>query len=140
MGDYGFGQDPIISACDSWSPNGADGGIFGDRDDAEDQTKAGALRDATGKGVNVIIVDRGLDRNWINDTKVRMAARRNLRSSDPASTVLGWTRYRWTGRYSNARFLPGASGSPHGHMIARNVLAIAPEANIWDAPLLPSAD
>src|SRR5207248_2007324 len=54
LGDYGFGQDPIISACDSWSPIGADGGIFGDRDDAEDLTKAGALRDSTGKGVNVI--------------------------------------------------------------------------------------
>ncbi len=137
-----FGPDPIISAMESWSPVGPGGGIFGNRDIAHNLTGVTALRNATGKGVNVVVVDRGLDRNWIRNTAARMASRRGLPYDHdrPTQPVFGWTRFEWNGVPGGKpyRYIePGASGSEHGHMIARNVLAIAPEAKIWDAPLLP---
>lgn len=141
--DYGFGPDPIISDLESWSPLGPGGGIFGNRDAAEDLTRVAALRGATGKGVNVIIVDRGLSRDWVTQTTKRMASRRRLLSAPPAQDVFGWTRYEWSGqppRRVRRSIFPGATGSDHAEMVARNVLAIAPEATIWDAPLLPRQD
>jgi subtilisin family serine protease len=138
---YGFGQDPIISAMDSWSPTAPGGGIFGDRAVAERLTGATALRAATGKGVNVIIVDRGLDQNRVTDTAARMARNRGLPDYHREREVRGWPRYEATtdraGKRISRTILPGATGSDHGYMIARNILAIAPEATIWDAPLLP---
>jgi hypothetical protein len=148
-GDYGFGSDPAISTMDTWSPIGPGGGIFGNRDIADELTGVAALRRArrdgkpvgTGEGVNVIIVDRGLDRNWVGDTIARMASRRGLSIDRPAPDVFGWTRYEWKvlpdGRQMRRSIFPGATGSNHAQMIARNVLAIAPAATIWDAPLLP---
>jgi hypothetical protein len=141
----GFGPDPAISALESWSPVGSGGGIFGDRDGAESLTKTARLKDragkpVTGKGVNVVIVDRGVNRDWVQDTMARMALRHELKVDPYQPRVLGWTRREWTGSAENGkpRYLnPGARGSEHGHMITRNVLAIAPEAVIWDAPLLP---
>jgi hypothetical protein len=144
---YGFGPDPPIHALEAWSPIGSGGGIFSDRDRAERLAGAAGLRDkynqpVTGKGVNVVIADRGLSRSVVQATTDRMAARRGLQQA-ARQRVLGWTRHDRTGsaddpepRYIN----PGRCGSDHGYMIARNVLAIAPDAIIWDAPLLPSDD
>jgi Subtilase family len=138
-----FGTDPRISALDVWSPIGPGGGIFGDRALADNLTGVDALRwvGATGRGVNVVIVDRGLNRGWVESTVARMSARRGLRPRDgQIADVYGWTRVQWRGAYgeSEPHFIhPGATGSEHGHMVARNVLAVAPEATIWDAPLLP---
>jgi subtilisin family serine protease len=144
---YGFGPDPPIHALEAWSPIGSGGGIFSDRDRAERLAGAAGLRDkynqpVTGKGVNVVIADRGLSRSVVQATTDRMAARRGLQQA-ARQRVLGWTRHDRTGsaddpepRYIN----PGRCGSDHGYMIARNILAIAPDAIIWDAPLLPSDD
>jgi Subtilase family len=143
---HGFGQDPTISDMDSWSPVGAGGGIFSNRDLADRLTGVAALPvgKATGEGVNVVIVDRGLSRDWVGDTIARMAPRRGLRIDHPMPDVLGWTRYEWTvlpdGRRMRRPIFPGATGSDHAQMIARNILAIAPKATIWDAPLLPLQD
>jgi len=150
---YGFGHDPIISAMDSWSPMGSDGGIFGDRGLADRLTGVRALWSvagdgvpeggATGEGVNVVIVDRGLERNWVKETIERMASRRGLSDVKAEPDVLGWTRYETTvsdGRRIRRPIFPGATGSDHAQMIARNILAIAPKATIWDAPLLPLQD
>src|SRR5215203_4755961 len=73
-----FGRDPKISALDVWSPIGPGGGIFGDRGLADDLTGLDALRGAggNGRGVNVVIVDRGLNRGWVESTAARMSARR----------------------------------------------------------------
>ena len=144
---YGFGPDPPIHALEAWSPIGSGGGIFGSRDRAESLAGAAGLRDkynqpVTGKGVNVVIADRGLCRSVVQATAARMAARRGL--PEPAEQrVLGWTRYDRTGSLDDPRpryINPGRYGSEHGYMIARNVLAVAPDAIIWDAPLLPSDD
>jgi hypothetical protein len=142
---YAFGQDPVLSPLDVWSPLGPGGGIFGDRSLAEHLTGSSAidLDGATGKGVNVIIVDRGLDRDVIGEMAIRMAARRGLAIKASAQPVLGWTRYEWSTRNGmriRRSINPGATGSDHAHMIARNVLAIAPQATLWDAPLLPLED
>jgi hypothetical protein len=135
----GFGQDPILSTMDVWSPAGP--GVFGDRDAAERLTGVRALKGATGEGVNVLIVDRGLERGWVGQMIARMAKRRGLPDrTRPEPDVLGWTRFQWNDRTAKRYVDPGASGSKHAFMIARNVLAIAPEATIWDAPLLPSED
>jgi Subtilase family len=144
--DYGFGQDPVISALDSWSPVGPGGWIFGDRDLADSLTGVAALPtgEATGEGVNVVIVDRGLSRDWAGETITRMAPRRGLAIDHPVPNVPGWTRYEFTALSNEWRMrrpiFPGATGSDHAQMIARNVLAIAPKATIWDAPLLPLQD
>ena len=150
---YGFSHDPIISTMDTWSPIGPGGGIFGDRALADSITGVRSLWDvagegvpdggATGEGVNVVIVDRGLNRDRVEDTIGRMAARRGLGDVHAAPDVLGWTRYESTisdGRRMRRPIFPGATGSDHAAMIARNVLAIAPRATIWDAPLLPPED
>ena len=141
---YGFGQDPMICAMDSWSPIGPGGGIFGDRGLADSLTGATALRSAldkgghiaTGKGVNVVIVDRGLDQNTISDTVARMVGNHGLSNNDRDREVRGWPRYETATDRARKRIcrtiLPGTTGSDHGYMIARNILAIAPEATIWD--------
>jgi hypothetical protein len=139
--DYGFDPDPEITAQDVWSPIGPGGGIFGDRNRAEQLTNIAGLGDATGNGVNVIIVDRGLKSETVDAIAVRMANRRGLAPRLPAP-VLGWTRYEpisnKRGERVWHRIRPGATGSDHADMIVRNILAVAPEATIWDAPLLPS--
>jgi hypothetical protein len=145
--------DPTIFACDAWPALGPDGGIFADRDWAERLAGiAGGLHDrsgkpVTGEEVNVVIVDRGLSRIAVQDIENRMAARRRLKTAN--QRTLGWTRYE-RGAYGQAHangriraqtarcIHPGQLSSTHGQMIARNVLAAAPHAVIWDAPLLPS--
>jgi hypothetical protein len=148
LGGYGFGPDPPLFALDAWSTNGRDGGIFADRQRAERLTNTtGGLRDrsgdpVTGRGVNVVIVDRGLERAEVQQIAARMAARNGV-DAGPAKETLGWSRYEWDLTTPPSLRLyrpPGQQGSEHAHMIARNVLAIAPGATIWDAPLLPSDD
>ena len=143
--DYGFGQDPQMKSLDVWSPTGSGGEIFGNRDIADDLTNTAALDRCTGAGVNVIIVDRGLSQAAVTTLAARMRKRRNLPPAHGAELeLLGWTRYDYsTGKVAGAKRMvpreirPGTTGSDHAHMIARNVLAIAPDARIWDAPLLP---
>ena len=147
--------DPTILACDAWPALGSDGGIFADRTWAERLAGiAGGLHDrsgkpVTGKEVNVVIVDRGLSRTAVQDIANRMAARRQLKPA--TQRTLGWTRYERgalgqataTGRAAAQAVRcvhPGQLSSTHGQMIARNVLAAAPDAVIWDAPLLPPED
>ena len=142
-GRYGFGPDPAIHALEAWTAIGSGGGIFSNRDAAERLTRTTVLKDlsghdVTGKGVNVIVVDRGLSRALVEETAGRMALRRRLGDSSPKQPVPGFERFEHRGRGIIAVSKPGELPSDHGQMIARNVLAVAPEATIWDAPLLPS--
>jgi subtilisin family serine protease len=114
--------DPPLAAFDTWPV--AYGGVFGDRTQAHLLARADKLPDsARGKGVNVAIIDHGLDRTALG-----------------ASFGGGWWRYRCVDAGAVQWIEPGAGGSKHAQMIARNVLAIAPEATIWDVPLLPDTD
>ena len=141
LSEAGFGADPTLSPLESWNPTAFGSGIFADRYAAEALTGVGALRNATGKGVNVVIVDRGLNRDVVGLIASRMRLRRGLVGPAPLQRVLGWARQDRSDRDDQSRTVfPGSTWSSHGEMTVRNVLAIAPEATIWDAPLLPDED
>jgi hypothetical protein len=130
----GFGRDPRVSIADAWLPIGTDGGVFGDRSMAHALIGADSLAaTGLGEGVNVAIIDLGLDRNWVKATK------RGLRA--PAEMMVhGWSRFdrKWNahGKPDRHWHNAGERASEHGHMIARTVLSLAPKARIWDVPLL----
>jgi subtilisin family serine protease len=111
------GDVPIASAL-HWCPTRGEGDAFGTLDDARRLMRAQALADAglDGAGVNVVVVDQGVDRS------------RLPRDADFAG---GWAR-----RDAPA---PGdaAPDNRHGTMVARCVLAAAPRARIWDCALIP---
>lgn len=124
--------DPPVAALDAWVP-GPGGVLFADRPRAEALIGAGALRDlgARGQGVNVLVVDGGLDWRWVR------AEKRRLGAADAASArVLGWTRRlpRRGGGFDDQP--PGTRGTRHAEMIARSILSLAPEATLWDVPLI----
>lgn len=129
-----FGRDPRIAIADAWLPNGWDGGVFGNRAMAHALIGAEALRDAgaLGEGVNVAIVDMGVERNWVKATRQKLGA-----ADSPA--MHGWSRYRYVTENGQRRrqwHNAGDHASDHGHMIARTVLSLAPKARIWDVPLV----
>lgn len=108
--------DMPISAADHWCPISVSQPTFGDSGAALQLIHADSLpADLDGAGVNVVIVDRGLNAGM-------MAAM-------GADYRDGW---EVAGR------APGtAKPDGHGTMIARNVLAQAPRAAFYDLPLLP---
>lgn len=111
------GDLPIGSAL-HWCPGRGEGDGFGSLADALRLVRARALAEAglDGAGVNVVVVDQGVD-----------AAR-----LPPGSCFGGgWSK--------PGGALPGAAekDNRHGTMVARNVLAIAPRARIWDCALIP---
>lgn len=137
--DLPFGRDPRLFFADAWDPFGADGGIFGTRAMAHDLIgRSGLPAEARGAGVNVVIVDMGLGAEQLR------ADRRRFGSSDVAQgfELAGWSRDQLTadghpgkgGKTSGT--LAGQFASEHAHMVARSVLALAPEARIWDVPLV----
>jgi hypothetical protein len=140
----GFGSDPTVGLLDLWNPFGAPSMVFRSRSDAHALIGAPQRPEPyAGSGVNVAIVDLGLDAAWIHDLQVRLG-----QAGPPP--VWGWSRYRTrygsSGNYLGRDYfnpgelnrLPAAERFTHGHMIARNVLSIAPAARIWDVPLIPN--
>ncbi len=78
-----------------------------------------------GHDVNVVIVDVGLNRDYIRALGGTFGILEDL--------------YRVPGRHPQGDYVKGF-GLPadwHGDMVARNVLRLAPKARIYDAPLLP---
>ncbi len=97
-------------------------------------TSAAALRSmgllrrngGSGQGVNVVIVDHGISRDYLRQI------------GHDANYCGGWVSM------DPSQPFPGGFVDPyarqpdwHGNMIARNVLRVAPDAMIHDAPLLP---
>lgn len=114
------GADPGGTTEDHFAPASPDRIVVGDRAAARRLMGAAALASAglDGAGVNVVIVDQGLDRNRI-----------------PAAHWGGGWAVRDA---SGVVHRPGRTEhADHGTMIARNVLDIAPKARIYDVPLLP---
>lgn len=131
----GVGTDPVLLPADAWATNGPGGALFGNRSMARALIGADALdQDARGKGVNVVVLDAGLDREWLRECRRRRGA------ADQENDAMGWTRYGWEGQPGLSRrvyYNPGSQRSAHAEMIVRNILDLAPEATIWDVPLLP---
>ena len=122
--------DLALSSADHWCPREGQSTVFSDRAAAEriagidylksrnGTSKGGRTIDTTGAGVNVVIVDQGLN-----------AAQ--LGASYRGGWAVGATQ-------------AGTAGSPegsrhrsHGMKIAHTVLEIAPAAGLWDMPLIP---
>jgi subtilisin family serine protease len=117
-------SDPLLATYDA-TPLAA-GGLFGARSRAHALIGVGADQDDTlGEGVNVAIIDEGLDGQALLERGANFGG--------------GWW-HRFTDRQGTRRWqAPGGGRSAHAAMVVRNVLAVAPAATIWDVPLLPDS-
>jgi subtilisin family serine protease len=112
------GADLPIAMAEYWCPRDALDPVFGRRDAAEALINVPYIRDIKnlrGQNVNVVIVDQGVDANLIENQ-------------------LGGA---YGGGWNVGTIEHGSTASRHGMMIARNILSIAPEATLFDLPLIP---
>jgi hypothetical protein len=109
-----IGADLAFAPLQHWCPGEGGQPLFGTRAEAESLMRSGYLakKGRCGRGVNVVVVDQGFDEGL-----VRNFGGRWYRSPPPAG---GWA-------------------SEHGNRIVRNILSIAPDATVWDLPLIPQA-
>jgi subtilisin family serine protease len=123
--------DLPIAPTDVWCPQEAAFPLFGQRDFALAQINAGsaATKAALGDDVNVVIVDQGIN--------LPVLAYRF-----PAVNFAGGWIVDQYGRGGPpgppTPVNPGTWPDGHGTKMAELVLSIAPHANIFDLPLLPS--
>ena len=118
----GSSPDIPFAALDHWCMADASDPVFSDRSGAERLLGVDYLREqnqTTGRGVNVVIVDQGLDRQVLGD-----------RYGD------GWLV--GTRQPGSPPPRGGSVRRSHGMMIAHNVLKVAPEATLFDLPLAPT--
>ena len=109
-------------AGEHWSGNG----LFGTNTQAMRLLGFVADHATGGSGVNVVIVDHGLSRDYLSLI------------GHGANYCGGWVSCHSSLPYPGAFADPYAPACDwHGNMIARNVLRAAPNARIFDAPLLP---
>jgi hypothetical protein len=112
-----IGADPRAHLCAF--PAAAPAGVFGNRSRVREMIGVSELRAAglTGRGVSVVIFDQGVSRPEVE-------------ARHPGS---------FGGGLAIADSVePGeAPRTSHGTMIARNILDIAPDAKIYDVPLIP---
>jgi subtilisin family serine protease len=119
---FGGGADIPFSLADHWCPRGALDPMFADRAAAENLIGVPALRDEqnlTGEGVNVVIVDQGLDKDRLG-----------------SNYVDGW-QVGDRGPGTTPEIDPDSRRVSHGMMIARNILSVAPDAKLFDLPIAP---
>jgi subtilisin family serine protease len=117
----GSSPDLAFASSDHWCIGDASDSIFSDRSGAEQLLGVDYLRSqnkTTGKGVNVVIVDQGLDKQALG-----------------ASYGGGWTV--GNSPPGSPQPQPGSVRRPHGMMIAENILKVAPDALLFDLPLAP---
>ena len=112
-----------------WCPGAELGWMFHDRRAAKSLIGASSLVDEnlTGKNVNVLVVDQGFSQDYIESLGGTFGG--GIEMTVPAF---------------GATPLPGQVEAPytkkrrvHGNMIARNVLDLAPDVTIFDAPIIP---
>jgi subtilisin family serine protease len=119
---FGIGVDVPFAGADHWCPREAADPIFATRSAAEELLGVDYLRrqnGTTGTGVNVVIVDQGLDANQLGN--------------------------RFGGGWPAGGRNPGATPSPqpdttypsHGMKVAHNILKVAPDVKLFDLPVLP---
>jgi hypothetical protein len=122
---------PTTLADAWWCPQEGSFPLFGQRDLAlaRINAAAAATKGALGDGVNVVIVDQGIDRAVLQHRFPGLKFRG------------GWIvdEYGRGGPPGPPRPVqPGAWPDGHGTRMAEMVLSVAPKANIFDLPLLPS--
>lgn len=119
-GIISVGTDIGFDTADHWCPGPASLSMFGHRADARRTIRADALRQRglLRRHVNVVIIDEGLDRKTI----------------PPGNWGGG---LNWFRNPENNVIVGSASRTSHGMMIARSILDLAPEAVLYDVPLIP---
>lgn len=97
---------------------------------AEFGLATGVPADRDGSGVNIVVVDEGINRAY---------ARGIGAVDDPAIEAFEAALYQPKGRRAPGTYRDpfSAPASWHTSMIVRNILRMAPRARIYDAPLLP---
>lgn len=120
----GSGADLGVGGADHWSPGTNSLDAFSTLAHAKQTVAAGALTahnpSLLGRGVNVVIIDQGLDA-----------------ASIPANNWGGGLD--WIPGPASTPILAGtAPRTSHGMMIARTILALAPAAVLYDVPLIPA--
>jgi hypothetical protein len=116
----GSSPDIIFATADHWCTGEGADPIFSDRSGAERLLGVDFLRNqskTTGKDVNLVIVDQGLDKQALG---ARYGGGWKVGNTKPGSPIH-----------------PHTVGRSHGMMIAHNILKVAPEATLWDLPLAP---
>jgi|SRR5271165_795259 len=116
------GADIAARQTEYWCPANVEQLIFGNRAAARQLIYAEELarQNLVGDGVNVVVVDRGLDERFLGA---------NFRG--------GWSI---TNPYTHVLQMPGRTqgeDARHGMMMVRNILDAAPNASIYDFPLIP---
>ena len=103
-----------------WCRSDGVGRGFGTRDDALNAVGGDflAANGLDGSDVNVVIVDQGLD-----------AARLD------GNFIGGWPI--GTNMPGQLQHVRGVTGNYHGMLVARNILSVAPQARLYDCPLIP---
>jgi hypothetical protein len=120
FGPTSFGSDVAAFPTEYWCPM-PEQTLFGNRAAARTLIGANALDPALrGDGVNVVVVDQGLDRRLISGNFAGGWRHRNPETGEVQ--LPGMTR---------------GEEARHATMIVRNILDIAPHARIWDFPLIP---
>jgi hypothetical protein len=133
--DVRFAHNPGIRGTDVWTGQEAESSLVGDRRHALDLIGAPIVpAESRGEGVNVVIADYGLSER-------RLQWERNPWRESESAIAGGWARYERLPDGRKQYIWPGRDRtrgqSDHAHMVARNVLSIAPAATIWDVPVLP---
>jgi subtilase family protein len=123
--------DLPIAPTDVWCPQEASFPLFGQRDLALAQINAGAAatKGALGDDVNVVIVDQGINLPVLQ------------RRFPGVNFLGGWIvdKYGRGGPPGPPTPMnPGTWPDGHATKMAEMVLSVAPHANIFDLPLLPS--
>jgi subtilisin family serine protease len=107
------GADLFLAEAEYFCPVTVDQLLFGDRNAAAALTGASALKQAglTGRGVNIVVIDRGFDARQVRN---------------------------FGGGLAIAGVEPGATTRGHGLMLVRNIADAAPDAIFYDVPLIPT--
>ena len=130
LGGVRIAADLPIAPADTWIPATAASPLFGKLDRALAMIGKANLTalGAEGQGVNVIIVDQGIAASYLPALNIMTGTQVNGWPVDPGE--LG------TSEEESIRE-PGQAPFGHGTRMAQLVLAVAPQAKIYDLPLLP---
>jgi hypothetical protein len=126
--------DLALAPADIWCPNQGTSPLFGMLDNALalicfDALPSGGQADGT--GVRVVIIDQGIDRDYLPTP------------GGPFITASGKARgwpvmpFVASGQPPQPTRMPGSADFGHGTLMALLVNRLAPEAKIYDLPLLP---
>lgn len=124
------GADIAFDAADHWCPAPQSGRQFGDRASANRLLGLKALADEklSGKGVNVVIVDRGLnEEDVVSKLKGKFGGGWAIDPENGGPRIAP----------GSLKVIRGVTNNDHGMMIARNILAVAPDVCLYDLPLIP---